>query len=64
MVHMSDCRIVKLTANAVLVEYLEEEIWLPLSQVDDPDKLVQGEGGYTISIPEWLAKKNGIEKED
>ena len=46
------------TARAILIEYEDEEVWLPKSQIDyDMDV---GIGSLTdVEMPQWLADKNG-----
>jgi hypothetical protein len=62
-VHLDDCTIKHVTANAILVEceLFEEAMWIPLSQVDEPDKFEAGDTDITVSVSEWWAKKNNIE---
>lgn len=60
MPYAFECRFVKATATAVLVEHLEsgEEVWVPLSLVVELDA-VEGKNGV-ISIRSWFARKLGI----
>lgn len=60
-VYLEDCDVIKVTDKAALVVYDDEQIWLPLSQMSDPEDLVQGETGVTIGITEWIANEKGIE---
>jgi len=62
-VYLEDVFVKRLTDRAALVVWEGEEFWLPLSQVEDPDKLRVGESGYTLGITEWIAKEKGIEVE-
>lgn len=41
----------------------EEEIWVPLSVIEDPDVLdeVDDDGNVDVSIAKWFLKKNDIE---
>lgn len=60
-VHLENCDVVRLTERAVLVKYDGATVWLPLSQIDDPDRLEEGDKGITVSITEWLANEKGLE---
>jgi hypothetical protein len=62
-VHLDDCTIKHITDKAMLVEcdLFDEALWIPLSQVDEPDKFEVGDEGITVSVSEWWAKKNNIE---
>jgi hypothetical protein len=65
-VHLENCYVVRRTDKALLVEYEDEEYWLPISQVSEGDKYEEGDGkrdGVTISISEWIAIEKGIEVE-
>lgn len=37
-----------------------EKVWIPLSQVCDPDDYAEGDEGVTLSITEWIADQKGI----
>lgn len=60
MPHEFECRVIRETEQAILVEHLEseEEIWIPLSLVHEIHKNKNNEG--TIVIETWFAKKLGI----
>lgn len=60
-VWLESCTIVKRAERAVLVQYEGLRVWLPLSQIDDPDRLKEGDVDVTIGIPEWLALEKGLE---
>lgn len=63
-IHLEDCRVIRTTDAAILIEYEGEELWCPRSQVSEGDKYEAGDGendGVTISITTWLARKHGIE---
>lgn len=54
-----ECKILRETENAFLVNINDDDIWLPKSQIDNAD--TYGPGDYcTLSITEWIARKNGI----
>lgn len=60
-VHLEDCRIIRKSEKAFLIEYREEQFWLPLSQIADPEDLKAGTSGVTVSITEWIATLKGID---
>jgi hypothetical protein len=60
-VHLEDCNIKAVTANAVLVEWDGDDYWFPASQVADPDVFEKGDEGVTVSVTEWIANQKGIE---
>jgi hypothetical protein len=67
-VHLEVERVVGETDSAILVvleeDYGEfdagEEVWLPKSQISEPDNHVPGDGRSTVSITEWLANEKGL----
>lgn len=59
-VHLDHCRVVHTTGAAILVEYEDEEVWLPKSQVADPETYSAGDDDVTVSITEWVAKQKGL----
>lgn len=67
-VHLSECRLKRLTDKAALVIYDGAEYWLPLSQMADgeADKLEGVEPGerFTLSISQWIASEKGIEGDE
>ena len=62
-VYLEDVFVKRLTDRAALVVWEGEEFWLPLSQLEDPDKLRAGEGGWTLGPTEWICKQKGIDVE-
>lgn len=58
----------KLTENAVLIEFGNEEIWIPKSQIhaddvaelEDQDVISDLEFATNIRITEWIARQKGI----
>jgi hypothetical protein len=50
------------TDNAILVSDGDNDIWLPLSQIECDEDLSAFEPGDDIELlmPEWLAKEKGI----
>ena len=59
-VHLEGCKVLRVTDKAMLVEYSDSEIWLPLSQVSESGQYEAGDEDVTISITEWLAKQKGL----
>lgn len=54
-----DVTIIRETDAAYLVEYQDDDIWLPKSRTTiDGD--FNGKGQYTIGIPRWLADEKGM----
>lgn len=62
-VHLEDCKVLAVTESAVLVLYDEEKIWLPKSQLSDPDTYEADDEGVTVTCTEWIAKQKGIDFE-
>ncbi len=62
-VHLEDVTIVALTDAAVLLEYDDEQYWIPRSQLaeGEDEKLKKGAKGLTLSITEWIAEQKGID---
>jgi hypothetical protein len=60
-VHLEDCKVLRVTAKALLIEYSDSEFWLPLSQVSEAEQYEEGDEDVTISVTEWIAQQEGIE---
>lgn len=62
-VHLNVLLVKKATDKALLVviDGEDEEVWLPRSQISDPDDYEEGDEDCTISITEWLAKEKGLD---
>jgi len=62
-VHLDDCRIVRVTDKAVLIEYEHVQHWIPVSQLADQEGHTHeaGDENVTVSITEWIANEKGIE---
>ena len=43
------------------VEYDREEIWLPKSQMEDPEQYQEGDQGVRLSITKWIARQKEID---
>ncbi len=59
--YLDDCNIRLKTEKSVLIEYEGEEIWLPISQMKEVDRIKVGDRNVTVCISEWIAKQKGIE---
>ena len=60
-VHLDVDEIVSETDNAFLLLISYEEIWIPKSQISNPNDYSKGDKNCTISITNWIAKQKGIE---
>lgn len=64
-VHLDVDHIRNETDNAFLLtlgeNYRGIEIWMPKSQVADPDDYKAGDRNCTISITEWIYKAKGLD---
>lgn len=65
-VHLEGCDILAVTNKAVLIEYDDEQFWIPVSQLADGEDhpFEKGDKGMTVSVSAWIAKQNGIEAGD
>jgi hypothetical protein len=60
-IHLDFERIVRETDKALLVRLEDgEEVWLPLSQISEPDSYREGDENGTISVTEWIAEQKGL----
>jgi hypothetical protein len=60
-VHLDVEEIVKETDSAFLLRLDDgEEVWIPKSQVSDPESYAQGDCNATVSVTEWIAKQKGL----
>ena len=60
-VHLEVEKIVKETDSAFLLRLEDgEELWIPKSQIADPDDYTEGDEDATISITEWIARERGL----
>ena len=50
-------RIMRETEKAVLVDINDEEVWLPLSQVEEITRRPEGD---TLLITAWIAEQKGL----
>jgi len=60
-VHLDVDEIVRETADAFLIRYRDDEIWIPKSQVADAGDYQEGDENLTLSVTEWIAKKKNLE---
>lgn len=56
-------KIKKATSKAILVVYENEEIWLPVSQLelDECDDLEEGAQDVSLTISDWIASEKGLD---
>ena len=61
-VHLDFEKIVHATDKALLVRFCDgdEDIWIPFSQIADPEDYEKGDENGTISITEWIAEQAGL----
>lgn len=48
------------TDHAILLDDGDREVWLPKSQIEDPEEFENGEHYDAILVPQWLAKDKGL----
>ena len=60
--HLDFERIEAKTDKAMLVRLIDvdEAIWFPLTQIDEPDQYETGDEDGVISVTEWIADKKGL----
>lgn len=46
--------------NAILIEIIGEEYWIPHSQIDKIERPNGGNDNVTIRMTAWIAKKRGL----
>lgn len=54
-----DVDILRETEAALLVSDGGRQVWLPKSQIENPDDLSPGDSGEII-VPVWLAEEKGL----
>ncbi len=59
-VHVGVEEILRETDAAFLCRIEGEDVWLPRSQIADPDDYEVGDSDLTMSITEWLAREKGL----
>jgi hypothetical protein len=55
-----DVRVIRATANALLVEIDGDEHWIPQSQIDDDSEVYADGHEGELVISEWLAQQKGL----
>jgi hypothetical protein len=63
-VHIEVDLIKKITEKAFLVKTNDFDVWLPKSQIADPEDYEEGDENITLSITEWIAKQKGFEPDE
>ena len=53
-------RIVHETDSAFLLLIDDEKVWIPKSQVEDPDSYSKGDCDLTMNVTEWIAKEKEL----
>ncbi len=53
-------RIMKETPKAFLCDIDGEEVWLPKSQISDPDDYEEGDVSVGLSVSEFIANEKGL----
>jgi hypothetical protein len=48
------------TPKALLVDIEGEEVWIPLSQIDDDSEVYKANTCGRLVITEWIAKAKGL----
>ncbi len=63
-IHIDVEEILRASEKALLCRLTDtndnQEVWLPFSQIADPDEYYAGIKGCTISVKEWLANEKGL----
>lgn len=54
----------QVTPNAICIKYRGQRIWLPKSQIEEPEKFDYGDTDVTIGMSEWIAQQKEIEGEE
>lgn len=59
---LEDVTVKAVTEKALLVEYGDEEVWIPVSQVVPEETDVEFERGATgtLAVTQWIAKEKGL----
>jgi hypothetical protein len=60
-VHLEECKILSVRGKAIQIEYQHQRIWLPKSQISEPELFQEGDYPITVSITEWIAAEKGLE---
>lgn len=54
-----ECKILRHSEKAIQIEFDGEQMWIPKSQIDEPEELPPA-GNAEISITAWIAKQKGL----
>ncbi len=59
---LEDVTVKAVTEKALLVEYDDDEVWIPISQIVTEDTDVDFERGATgtLAVTQWIAKEKGL----
>lgn len=60
-VFLEGCFVAAATEKALLVEYDDEQYWIPRSQIEDGEKYEKGDEDVTLAITEFIAREKGID---
>jgi len=60
-VHVLVEKIIGESDSAFLCRIDGEEMWIPKSQITDPEIYERGDEDVTVSMTQWIADKKGIE---
>jgi len=65
-VHLDVLLVKKSTGRAMLlvIDGVDGEHWIPLSQMADPDDYEEGDENVTIIVTEWIARLKGLDARD
>ena len=60
-VHLEVAKIERETDAAFLLTLEDgEQVWIPKSQISDPEELKAGDEDLTVSVSEWIAEQKGL----
>lgn len=59
-VTLENCYICKITEKAILIEWEEENYWIPKNCMEDPERFEEGDDDVTVLITESIAKAKNI----
>ena len=61
-VHLDVLLVKKATPEAFLltIDGIDEDHWIPKSQMADPDNYEEGDENVTVSVTEWIAQQKGL----
>jgi hypothetical protein len=56
-VELEDCYIHAVTDAAICLTHDGDKVWVPKSQIDDPDQYKRWDNGVSVLVREWFARK-------